>query len=242
MEAGLNVGTCSGTCAWSSLAGSPNAAINNGYSAARTFERLGSSTLVAHVTAHWSSHPSLGHFVFAWPGFVIGAGHCWNKSTPQSFVDSVVKDILDIHVLGEWLNTKATATPEAVGDDETNPPASVGQAILELGKAEEELNDKAKKGPQSLFVELLMNPVEVELNDLTVDNFNYTLRRIKRAQNTLLKCEQPASILSESYRHEVLLTSELLILTGKLGRSLITSKDGKLENLASTFRTDTANK
>ena len=35
------------------------------------------------VTAHWSSHPSLGHLVFAWPGFLIGAGQSWNNTTPQ---------------------------------------------------------------------------------------------------------------------------------------------------------------
>ena len=247
----MNVGTCSGTCSWSSLAGSPDGALNNGYSAARAFQRLGPSTLAVHVTACWSSYPSLAHFVFAWPGFVVGAGHSWNSSTPKSYLDAVMCDILDVHVLGEWANAKATSMPS---EDEADLPSSAGQALLELGKAENELNEKL--GPrnnlrsQSVFVDILMNPDKANLENLKIEDLNRALMRIKKAQNTLLKCNQPASLVSESYRHEILLTSELLVLSTKMARSLIQSREVKkldvgdsgIQSLASTFRTDTANK
>ena len=73
---------CTGTCSWSSLAGSPSTTLENGYAAARAAIKLGGASCMC-VTAHWSSHPSLGHLVFAWPGFLIGAGQSWNNTTPQ---------------------------------------------------------------------------------------------------------------------------------------------------------------
>ena len=52
----------------------------------RASHRLGPLTL--SVTSHWSSHPSLGHLTFALPGFLIGAGHSWNSTTPMTYVDT----------------------------------------------------------------------------------------------------------------------------------------------------------
>ena len=81
-QAGCNLGVCSGTCSWSSFAGSPKTTLNNGYAAAKAAIKLGGASCIS-VTAHWSSHPALGHIVFAWPGFIIGAGQSWNCSTPK---------------------------------------------------------------------------------------------------------------------------------------------------------------
>ena len=81
-QAGCSLGTCTGTCSWSSFAGYPKTSLNNGYAAGKAANKLGGASCLS-VTAHWSSHPALGHIVFAWPGFIIGAGQSWNASTPK---------------------------------------------------------------------------------------------------------------------------------------------------------------
>ena len=90
---------CTGTCSWSSLAGSPSTTLENGYAAARAAIKLGGASCMS-VTAHWSSHPSLGHLVFAWPGFLIGAGQSWNNTTPQ--VIRLIEYFLRLLVLRPW--------------------------------------------------------------------------------------------------------------------------------------------
>ena len=102
VDQGYHVGTCTGTCSWSTLSGAPDIAVSNGQSAARASHRLGPVTL--SVTSHWSSHPSLGHLTFALPGFLVGAGHSWNSSTPKTYVDTVLTDLIDAHLLAEWAN------------------------------------------------------------------------------------------------------------------------------------------
>lgn len=180
-----------------------------------------------------------------------------------------MRDLLDIHVLGEWKNTRTTLMPTFRTEDPN--PISPGHVLVELGRSEAEINDKVAKvwmknglvapgGPatNSVLMSVLVNPDQIDLNFVTVDGWNAAIRRIKRAQNNLLKCHLPGSILAESYRHEILLTSELLLLASRIGRSLVvegreaTANDSSeddssrpnigIANLPSTFRTDTANK
>ena len=232
-ELGMNIGTCTGTCSWSTLTGAPDMALNNGYAAAKASQRLGS--MMISVTSHWSSHPSLGQIAFALPGFLIGAGHSWNSSTPKTFVETVFSDLADVHLLGEWQNVDFNAT------------GSVGKALVELGKAESSLN----KGEESVLLKLLSEPEKFDAKPCCVDDWNHAIRRIKKSQALLFKCPKPMSILSENYRHEILLSSELLLLSVRLGRSLIMealASDNErvarvgIADLPSTFRTDIANK
>ena len=58
----------------------------------------------------------------------------------QSFVDTVLNDLLDIHVLGEWKNTHATI-PSHIDISQNNEKISssfsrnsVGMVLIELGK------------------------------------------------------------------------------------------------------------
>jgi hypothetical protein len=97
IQCGLPVSVCSGTVAWSNLAGNPEIAINNGISAAKCMRK---NSGVGVTTAHWSSHPSMTHGTFAWPGFVLGAGLGWNSNIPESYVKSALPDLLDVHVFG----------------------------------------------------------------------------------------------------------------------------------------------
>ena len=78
-NAGANIGICTGTGAWSNLAGAPNLMLENVSSGHASLAKLrGGVSLVAH----WSSDPAFTHSVFAWPGFLAAAGLAWNSATP----------------------------------------------------------------------------------------------------------------------------------------------------------------
>ena len=65
------------------------------------------------------------------------------------FVDTVLHDLLDIHVLGEWKNTNSTLPSHinVVSRNEKISPNisrnSVGMVLLELGKIETFINEKS---------------------------------------------------------------------------------------------------
>ena len=50
------------------------------------------------------------------------------------------------------------------------------------------------------------------------------IQNIKRAQNNLNKCHAPIGVWSESYRHEIRLTAELMLLSARIGRALLSSR------------------
>ena len=54
------------------------------------------------------------------------------------------------------------------------------------------------------------------------------IQNIKRAQNNLNKCHAPIGVWSESYRHEIRLTAELMLLSARIGRGLLsTNRDSR---------------
>ena len=50
------------------------------------------------------------------------------------------------------------------------------------------------------------------------------IQNIKRAQNNLNKCHDPIGVWSESYRHEIRLTAELMLLSARIGRGLLSTR------------------
>ena len=50
------------------------------------------------------------------------------------------------------------------------------------------------------------------------------IQNIKRAQSVLNKCNPPTGVWSESYRHEIRLTAELMLIAARLCRAVITSR------------------
>ena len=77
------------------------------------------------------------------------------------------------------------------------------------------------------------------------------LQQVKKAQNFLIKYKSTNEIRVQAVKQELILTSELLILASRIGRSLMASdaKDNPkavinigVANLPPTFRTDIANK
>jgi hypothetical protein len=50
------------------------------------------------------------------------------------------------------------------------------------------------------------------------------IQNIKRAQHNLSKCHAPIGVWSESYRHEIRLTAELMLLSARIGRALLSTR------------------
>ena len=49
------------------------------------------------------------------------------------------------------------------------------------------------------------------------------IQNIKRIQANLNKCHAPTGVWAESYRHEIRLTAELMLLSSRIGRALLTA-------------------
>jgi len=77
---GLSLGVCTGTSAWNSLAGSPEAAMAANAAAHRALDETCGRSHGVSIVAHWCSDPALTHTVFSWPGIVYSAGLAWNTS------------------------------------------------------------------------------------------------------------------------------------------------------------------
>ena len=50
------------------------------------------------------------------------------------------------------------------------------------------------------------------------------IQNIKRIQANLNKCHAPTGVWAESYRHEIRLTAELMLLSSRIGRALLTAQ------------------
>ena len=50
------------------------------------------------------------------------------------------------------------------------------------------------------------------------------IQNIKRIQANLNKCYAPTGVWAESYRHEIRLTAELMLLSSRIGRALLTAQ------------------
>ena len=80
---GLPIVICTGTTAWSNLAGNPEIAMNNALAASRSIRK---SSGMGLINAQWSSHPSMTHLTFSWPGFLMTACLSWNSNVPESYM------------------------------------------------------------------------------------------------------------------------------------------------------------
>ncbi len=171
VQDGLGVAICNGTFAWSNLAGNPEVAVNNAIAASVSLKKCSG---LGVAVAHWSSHPSLAHPIFAWPGFLVGAGLSWNPEVPYSYLNSTLPELLDIHVFGEngfRLDGKPLSG---------NTVASSGRALLELGHAEASLDAKRltgsnlttnKNSGDSTLLRLLVHPDDVSFESSKIDDF-----------------------------------------------------------------------
>ena len=50
------------------------------------------------------------------------------------------------------------------------------------------------------------------------------IQNIKRIQANLNKCYAPTGVWAESYRHEIRLTAELMLLSSRIGRALLAAQ------------------
>ena len=192
------------------------------------------------------------HLAFSWPGFIMTASIGWNSGVPESYVKTILPTLLDIHLFGQCgFNLDGTPMKSSGG-------SSAGSALVDLGKAEACLDFKrslkhvvSKVSADSTLLRILMAPDDVILEQLAAEDFGATVQQVKKAQNYLIKSQAGKEIRFQALKQELLLTSELLILSARIGRSLIAngSKDDTktvinvgIANLPPTFRTDIANK
>lgn len=167
IEAGLPVAICSGTNAWSNLAGHPDVAFSNTYSASKTINKVKGSGL---INAHWSAHPSMTHVTFAWPAFITTACLSWNCDTPENYLKTNLPNLLTAHVFQVCgFNLDASRMDGC--------KSSPGQALLDLGNAEYALESKrqtnivTKSTIDSILLRILMATDDVVFDSLGVDDF-----------------------------------------------------------------------
>ncbi|TRY72713.1 hypothetical protein TCAL_01136 [Tigriopus californicus] len=222
-DIGAGLGICTGTGAWSNLSGCPeNMLMNvtNGHNAlAKVNGRVS-------IMAHWCSDPALTHSVFAWPGFLAAAGLSWNSATPFDFIESVLKDLLDFHVLR----------------DVDHP---WGQVILDIGRAESYLLDPMNASSMSSLLQILIAPEQVNLTTITAEQMGHVIQMARKCHVQLKTFRSMSTDTRlEPIFQELQITTELITIAAKIGRVLVSgpSKSGLLSNLAPTFKTDIANK
>ncbi|KAK2181799.1 hypothetical protein NP493_375g01012 [Ridgeia piscesae] len=230
-----------GTAAWNSLAGCPEAAISNIWNAAKQASAHGGLGL---IISHWSGNSQVTHHPFIWPGLMTAAGLAWNPDIPLEFVHTNLAELLNCHMLQDTAGV-------------------TGQVVIELGRAETFLLKCATKqkdvetslhtGDGSTLHQLLLTPDKVDLENLTNDEFQKTMRHLRKCQKELTEaqpqCDDGPQIVAELH-----LTIDLMMSACKVGRALVSS--GKLPeghvgcsvvnmgiaNLSLTTRTDLANR
>ena len=123
------------------------------------------------INAQWSSHPSMTHLTFAWTGYLMTASVGWNSSIPESYVKSVLPDLLDIHLFGKCgFNLDGTPMERS---------GSAGKALMDIGIAEASLDSKrlssqhvvSRVSTDSTLLRILMSPDEVTFEQITSEDF-----------------------------------------------------------------------
>uniref|UniRef100_A0A0K2T1A3 Putative LOC100741587 [Bombus impatiens] n=1 Tax=Lepeophtheirus salmonis TaxID=72036 RepID=A0A0K2T1A3_LEPSM len=242
---GYNFAFCSGTNAWSSITGSPDKMGENLLDVKKVCQNLSG---IGSINAHWASDPSFNHLVFAWPGYIISSGLGWNaKKLDETNVPTFLEDILGYYIVENK-------------DD--------ARALIELGKIEESLmSDDIVSVLLKLFT--CVNEDNKFLSNYTVEDFGEIVQNIRRIQMKLLKVKSPNRTIigifdteenSENetkfdsssdrirnlWSREVYLSSELLLISARVGRALLASKTSDnmilFDNLQPTFKTDIANR
>lgn len=246
---GRSHAVCTGTAAWSSLAGFPEAGICNVFGG--VVDRRWEDRTTVTIVAHWSTPASLTPLVFMWPSIAVAAGLAWNGSTHFDFVNSSIGVLIDTHLVGVR-------------------ECGFGKALVELGRCEtwltremrnQDNNDltnlpPASTGPGSTLHQLLADPDSVVLEHLSAEKFGSVLRHIKRSIRGIVNNRVVSSLwpLMPVAAAEVNLSADLMMTACRLGRALVTVGSNPHSNLGMavvnpglthlppTLRTDVANR
>ncbi|CAB4061227.1 unnamed protein product [Lepeophtheirus salmonis] len=220
---GYNFAFCSGTNAWSSITGSPDKMVENLLDVKKVCQNLSG---IGSINAHWASDPSFNHLVFAWPGYIISSGLGWNaKKLDETNVPTFLEDILGYYIVENK-------------DD--------ARALIELGKIEESL---MSDDIVSDFGEIVQNIRRIQMKLLKVKSPNRTIIGIfdteENSENET-KFDSSSDRIRNLWSREVYLSSELLLISARVGRALLASKTSDnmilFDNLQPTFKTDIANR
>ncbi|GFR59922.1 tankyrase-1 [Elysia marginata] len=240
VELGMNYFVCPGTAAWNSLAGCPEAAISNIFSAATTSEGV-----LGLVACDWTGKGHLNHQPFSWPGILAAAGLSWNNNTSMVFLTSSLPALLNQHVFKDFSGL-------------------LGGIVLELGTAETYIVQRSRRQPiedfsdmpeeqGSILYRFLTHPDGVPLEFLSADVLQHVTRHVRKCL-TKLSAIDSHCVHASIIKQELHLTGELMLLACRIGKALILA--GKkpdsqagysvvnfgIANLTVTNRTDLANR
>ncbi|KAG1664104.1 Tankyrase-2 [Nymphon striatum] len=266
---GYCVFPCTGTAAWNSLSGCPEAAIMNVYNAVCCMNNFNLSGM---LIADWTGSGHITDALFNWPGFTISAEKLsyffiislssisqWlrdckliiqTKVKSRLYTPPRPEDLLH-DVVGDLINHHVTIT------NENN--FSLGKIIMELGRIEtfilrasrnQDQNDVSNlpSAAGSTLHQLLIDPDNSNLEHLSPEVFQRAIRNIKKTI-----AEVPKSAEVEEVAH-LYLTIDLMLISCRIGKSLLLSgqnpnnKTGLsvvnlgIYNLQNTTKTDLANR
>ncbi|RUS72323.1 hypothetical protein EGW08_019915 [Elysia chlorotica] len=239
-ELGMTYFVCPGTAAWNSLAGCPEAAISNIFSAATTSEGV-----LGLVVCDWTGKGHLNHQPFSWPGIMAAAGLGWNNNTDMVFLTSSLPGLLNQHVFKDHAGL-------------------LGSIVLELGTAETYIVQRSRRQPiedfsdmpeeqGSILYRFLTHPDGVPLEFLSADVLQHVTRHVRKCLTKLTATDSHCVQVS-IIKQELQLTGELMMLACRIGKALILSgrkPDSQtgysavnfgIANLTVTNRTDLANR
>nr|XP_006823757.1 PREDICTED: uncharacterized protein LOC102810406 [Saccoglossus kowalevskii] len=226
----------------SDIGGCPEASVRNIFNSIMCAQSHGALGL---VLTDWAGIGCLNHQPFSWPGYITAAGLSWNHASRLDFIHSNLPDLINKHVYMDHSSV-------------------IGQVIIEVGRAETYLI-RASKGytgtecgnlppdEGSLLYQILTSADDVSIEKLTPESIQKALLHARRCQNVLSKAVKTTH--NSLLLSELQVTTDLLLLTSKVGKALVLSglnpnKSGAgypvinvgLSNLSATSRTDIANK
>ncbi|KAJ8308848.1 hypothetical protein KUTeg_013722 [Tegillarca granosa] len=188
-DQGISFCICPGTAAWNSIAGCPEAAINNIYHAVKGGVSQGA---IGVICCNWSGKGHLTHQPFSWTGYLVSAGLGWNSNCRPDYLFGNVGILLNEHVFQD--------------------KSVVGHAIVIDGTKMLTWNFFGEKGNEanahsipdehgSTLFQFFGNPDSVNLSFYGTNCMQRTSKHIKRCQQELekteMKCKQSNQIVSE---------------------------------------------
>ncbi|XP_012944389.1 uncharacterized protein LOC101864485 [Aplysia californica] len=239
-QLGINYFVCPGTAAWNSLAGCPEAAVGNIFSAAMNNEGA-----LGMVVCDWTGKGHLNHQLFSWPGIITAAGLGWNKNTQKDYLETSLPALLNQYVFRDV-------------------EGALGSVVMELGRAETYAIRRSRNQPGedssdlpeehgSILYRFLTHPDAVPLEFLSTDALQHVTRHVRKCQTALPRVHCVCA-MGEVLKSEAQLTTELMLLACKVGKALVlagrkpNSQSGYdvvnfgISNLTVTTRTDLANR
>jgi len=219
-RSGLLTLTCPGTSAWNCVMGRPGNMINNIKQAAECC--LNNSGL-GMIAANWTGSPAMTHLSTALPGWVLGAGLAWNTRGT------------DAQLLGE-------AISHHVFHDRTG---SAGQLLLDMASVEsavEPNNSSTSQLQTTVLLSTVIRPGNQDLENISAEQLAAAVQVTRRSLSRLQTLREGVEGEPEGLLQELTLGGELLLVAARIARGLLQTPGHKLEELASTFKTDIANK